>query len=113
MLSFFSNGIWTKVMNRQTKRAETPSGQDQTTGGRVLLVDDDSPTLALMQEILENCGYEVTARSDGLQALSLFSSGSPPFDLVITDHHMPNMTGLRLAREIRGIRPDMPIILCT
>jgi YesN/AraC family two-component response regulator len=35
------------------------------------------------------------------------------FDLVITDQTMPTMTGEMLARELRRIRPDIPIILCT
>jgi CheY-like chemotaxis protein len=113
MLSFVGDGMWTNVMNRQPEPSEASLRQNQTARGRVLLVDDDSPTLALMREILEDCGYEVTTRGDGLQALNLFSSGTSQFDMVITDHHMPNMTGLRLAREIRGIRSDMPIILCT
>jgi CheY-like chemotaxis protein len=35
------------------------------------------------------------------------------FDLVITDMVMPNMTGKELARELKAVRPDIPIILCT
>jgi CheY-like chemotaxis protein len=113
MLSFVSNGMWTNAMSRQPEPSEAPLRQNQTVRGRVLVVDDDSPTLALMREVLEDCGYEVITRGDGLQALSLLSLDSSQFDMVITDHHMPNMTGLSLVREIRGIRSDMPIILCT
>ena len=39
--------------------------------------------------------------------------GKPPFDLVITDMIMPNMTGDRLAEELISIRPDFPVIICT
>ena len=35
------------------------------------------------------------------------------FDLVITDYTMPKLTGLDLAREVKRIRPDIPIVLCT
>ena len=35
------------------------------------------------------------------------------FDLVVTDSTMPNMTGIQLAAEIKKIRPDIPIVMCT
>ncbi|MCK5057146.1 MAG: response regulator, partial [Candidatus Aminicenantes bacterium] len=35
------------------------------------------------------------------------------FDLVITDQTMPHMTGVQLAGELKNIRPDIPVILCT
>jgi CheY-like chemotaxis protein len=47
------------------------------------------------------------------EALDTFRATPQDFDLVITDHTMPTMTGEVLAREVRGIRPDIPIILCT
>jgi len=52
-------------------------------------------------------------RMSSLEALELFRAKADQFDLVITDMTMPNMTGEELAREILGIRPGIPIILCT
>jgi YesN/AraC family two-component response regulator len=46
-------------------------------------------------------------------ALALLKSDPSRFDLVITDQTMPEMTGVELAKEIFGLRPDMPVIMCT
>lgn len=85
-----------------------PSGN-----GRVLFVDDE-PTLAHMTtEMLMRLGYDVTVHTSGVEALETFRAMPWQFDLVITDQTMPAMTGERLARELRRLRPDIPIILCT
>ena len=62
---------------------------------------------------LEKLGYKVTATTDSREALKTFLSDPSRFDLVITDHAMPQMTGAQLTRELLAIRPDIPIILCT
>src|SRR4029453_5235667 len=63
------------------------------------------------QEMLEHLGYDVVIRTDGTQALETFRMAPYGFDLVITDQTMPYMTGDALARELRDIRPDIPIFL--
>jgi len=63
--------------------------------------------------MLERLGYDVFARSSPVEALAKFNSDSQNFDLIITDKTMPNMTGPDLAQEIKKIRPDIPIIMCT
>jgi len=63
--------------------------------------------------MLERLGYKVTAKTDSIEALQLFSATSDEFDLVITDMTMPKMTGEKLATEFMNIRRDVPIILCT
>jgi DNA-binding NtrC family response regulator len=45
--------------------------------------------------------------------MELFRNQPDRFDLVVTDHSMPNMTGAKLAEVMVDIRPDIPIILCT
>jgi CheY-like chemotaxis protein len=81
--------------------------------GRILFVDDE-PTLATMTaEMLSCLGYNATVYTSSVEALKTFQAAPWQFDVVITDQTMPEMTGERLARELRGIRPDMPIILCT
>jgi CheY-like chemotaxis protein len=78
-----------------------------------LLVDDEQSLVEMGAAILERLGYKVTPETNSLLALEIFRSRSQAFDLVITDHTMPNLTGTDLVKEIRRIRPDVPIILCT
>ncbi len=80
---------------------------------RILFIDDEKDLVAVMQPMLENLGYKVTARTSSIEALEAFRNNPDAFDLVITDMTMPNMTGKDLAKELMTIRPDIPIILCT
>jgi len=85
----------------------------QTGHEHILLVDDEPPIARLVQLILERLGYTVTVRLSSIEALEAFKEKYEKFDLVISDMSMPHMTGDQLAREIRKISPDMPIIICT
>lgn len=79
----------------------------------ILLVDDEQFITELEKEYLEKLGYEVTARTSSVEALEAYKAKPEKFDLVITDMTMPNMTGDSLARKIKRIRSDIPVILCT
>jgi len=85
-----------------------PTGEE-----RVLFVDDERLLAELGTKMLTPLGYQVTTATNSREALDRFRSDPSAFDLVITDHTMPGMTGAELAREVLHVRPDMPIILCT
>ena len=80
---------------------------------RILFVDDEVSLAKMGEERLRRLGYDVEARTDPEEALSLFLENPAGFDLVITDMSMPHMTGDVLAKRILDERPEMPIILCT
>ena len=80
---------------------------------RVLFVDDDKSIADMVRQMLVRMGYDVAVRYSSLDAMELFRNRPDDFDVVITDMTMPNMTGDRLARRIREIRPDIPVIICT
>ncbi len=88
--------------------APLPHGQ-----GCILFIDDEEALAHMGREILEHLGYETVTRTSSVEALEAFRSAPARFDAVITDQSMPNMTGDKLAMELRQIRPDIPIILCT
>ena len=56
---------------------------------------------------------DVVACTSAVEALNLLREAPQHFAVLITDHPMPGMTGAILAREVKRIRPDLPIILCT
>jgi len=80
---------------------------------RILFVDDEATLAALGHALLTALGYEVVAVTSSLEALTVFQAAPERFDLVITDYTMPQLTGEALAQALRGIRPTLPIILCT
>jgi len=79
----------------------------------ILFVDDESSLAEMGKLMLEKLGYQVTLKTDSLEALETFRQSPQCFDLVITDQTMPNLTGTQLTRKILEIRPDIPIILST
>ena len=91
-----------------TESYETPTGE-----GNILLVDDEDDLVELGQAMLETLGYSVLAKTSSLEALEVFRSQPDHFDLLVTDYTMPHMTGIDLAKEVRKIRTDIPIILCS
>ncbi|MDR4306082.1 PAS domain S-box protein [Chelatococcus sambhunathii] len=81
-------------------------------GPSVLLIDDDPLVLLSAAGMLEDLGCHVVTAESGSVALQLIEAGSP-FDLLITDHAMPGMTGLQLAHIVRERRPDLPILIAS
>jgi len=61
--------------------------------------------------MLENLGYEVAISTNSEEALEMFRSDPEDFDLIITDQSMPVLTGTQLARELKRIKADVPVIL--
>jgi signal transduction histidine kinase len=79
---------------------------------RILFVDDDVLIAGSTVALLEDLGHEVVEVHSAQEALRLLEGGLPT-DLLITDHAMPGMTGVELAREVRRRRPQLPILLAT
>jgi PAS domain S-box-containing protein len=80
---------------------------------RILFVDDEQMLVEMNYNLLTALGYTVTVLSNSRDALRILQEKSNEIDLLITDHTMPGMTGLELAKEALHIRNDLPIILCT
>ncbi|MBV8915818.1 MAG: response regulator, partial [Acetobacteraceae bacterium] len=78
----------------------------------LLLVDDERLVRASTAGLLEELGYEVAEAGSAAEALDLVRTGLVP-ELVVTDHMMPGMTGVRLAAELREKIPDLPVLMIT
>lgn len=86
----------------------------QNTGTEtILFVDDDKDIVALVRLLLERFGYTVITCSSGVEALELFKSSPEKFDLIISDMGMPGMDGYHLIDEVKKIRANIPVLLCS
>ncbi len=77
----------------------------------ILYVDDDVDVATLGKEMLESLGYDVAISNNSEEALEIFSADPEDFDLVITDQSMPVLTGTQLARKLKKVRADIPVVL--
>jgi CheY-like chemotaxis protein len=82
-------------------------------GKHLLFVDDEAPLVYLATRTLEERGYRVSGCGNAADALAAFKRDPNAFDLVITDLSMRGMSGLELARALKGLRPELPVILAT
>lgn len=78
---------------------------------RVLVVDDDPTTLVVVSQYLRSDGHEVEVVASGSEAMRRVNAEA--FDLLITDHGMPGMSGLQLAEAARRFDPAMQVFLLT
>jgi PAS domain S-box-containing protein len=80
---------------------------------RVLHVDDEPGFAELVAEFLErdDSRFEVTPETDPVRAMELFEER--PFDAVVTDYQMPELDGIAVIERVRGLNPELPVILYT
>ncbi|WP_454762251.1 PAS domain-containing protein [Caulobacter segnis] len=78
--------------------------------GLALLVDDEEFVRASTADMLEDLGYQVQEAVSAEAALTLIRDGLRP-DVIITDHLMPGMTGVDLARTVRERAPNLPVLI--
>lgn len=78
---------------------------------RILLVEDDANLSMVLKDYLEMLGYETILRNDGEAGLEAFKENE--FSLCILDVMMPKKDGFQLARDIRAINAEIPLIFLT
>lgn len=86
----------TTTMDPPAPSSRPPQGRP----ARVLYAEDLRDLRELMRLILHRAGYEVETVADGDEALRRLHEPRADFDLLITDHHMPQMNGLELVRRL-------------
>jgi PAS domain S-box-containing protein len=87
---------------------EWPQGR-----GKVLFVDDEEVLARWGEQVLTHLGYTVVTKTNPHDAVEFFRKQPVQFDVVVTDQSMPTMSGEAFVRELRSIREDIPIVLCT
>lgn len=79
----------------------------------ILLIDDESAFLELLERILLRAGYIVTSFNSSIEAINVFSNSPKEFDLIITDLKMPKLTGEVFIRKVKKLNSYIPIIVLT
>ena len=104
--------IWLPVSGEAAMPALVPSeALPHGRGETLMIVDDERPLVALAEEIVAGLGYEPVGFVSSRVALDAFRAAPYRFDAILTDESMPDLIGMELARQIRTLRPSIPIIL--
>jgi len=75
----------------------------------ILCIDDADIALRVRKLLLGHEGYNVLTASSGEDGLELFKQN--PIELVIADHFLSGKTGIEIAREMKELRPEVPILI--
>lgn|GEM_PF-4493707 len=78
---------------------------------KILAIDDQEIIRDLLVNMFGSAGHEVTTAERGEEGIAKFKIQR--FDLVVTDLSMPDLSGWEVAREVKKLRPDMPVVLIT
>ena len=98
--------------------AEGPAGEptrqaDEQASGTVLVADDEETVRNVAKRMLQRSGFTVLTAADGKQAVERFRQHADAIDVVLLDMTMPHLSGEEAFREIRRIRPDAKVVLCS
>jgi CheY-like chemotaxis protein len=107
--SVFAFAINTKMGNVDVPD-ETLMHMEDLAGKRILVVDDNATNRKILKMQLAEWKLEPSMAASASEALDLLAGGQE-FDLVLTDMHMPEMSGVELATQLRDLYPHLPIIL--
>jgi anti-anti-sigma factor len=78
---------------------------------KILVIDDEKPTLMMFRLTLAACGYEVLTAENGQQGLEVFNRDRP--SIVLTDIKMPGMNGIEVLKRIKETDPAAEVIVIT
>jgi PAS domain S-box-containing protein len=97
----------------QTKIVAGESSVSTGRGQKILLVDDEPALTGVLKRLLLRLNYQVTTSNRAREAIGWCRQDPRQYDLVITDLTMPEINGLEVARQVRELCPDMPVILAS
>lgn len=79
--------------------------------GRVMVIEDDREMRSLLEDFIQEEGYEVRSADNGSEAFRILAKDE--FDLIITDVRMPGLSGLDILPGMRKLQPHSAIIVIT
>jgi CheY-like chemotaxis protein len=93
--------------------AENAGGSVWQGTGTVLFVDDEESVRTVVKAMLESAGFTVLLAADGAEGVSVFREHADAIRVVLLDMTMPRMGGDEAFGEMRAIRPEVPVVLCS
>jgi signal transduction histidine kinase len=93
--------------------AATPVDIPITGSERILFIDDEKEILDIAEQAFSQFGYHIDTFADPVRAVEEFRKNPNQYDLVITDMTMPGITGDEVISLVLGLRPDIPVFLCS
>jgi len=89
----------------------SPAAATSGRGETILLAEDEESLREITRRILAGDGYLVLAATSAEDAVRLAAEPDRDIDLLLTDLVMPGMLGTEVAARVRGLRPEMPVLL--
>jgi CheY-like chemotaxis protein len=101
-----------QVRTESTTQAKTNSINNIWTGKTILIAEDEIVNYMFLEVLFEETGAVLIHAADGRQAIDAVKS-NPDINIVLMDIKMPNINGLDATRQIKAIRPQLPVIAQT
>ena len=107
--AYIQKGQDVEVLLSTIEKVLAPPSVERLNGKTVLCADDEINELTARRMVLESSGFKVLVARNGKDALDVFRSAA--VDAVVLDYFMPEMTGLSVARQMKDLHPEVPIIV--
>lgn len=110
-------GFWLGGVSREAQQADIQGADVPGAGAdcraRVMVVEDDEVLARYFAELLQTAGHEPVVFHDPDAAFGYYFQQPAAIDILLTDEHMPGLSGHQLAHAMLNQRPGLPVILCT
>src|SRR3990172_1997824 len=80
---------------------------------RIVFVEDDPEMMAVYAENFLMPEFQITTAADGEEAIKLLRDSEAKFDVMVTDHYMPQIDGMKLIKTVRHEFPDIKLLMVT
>ena len=81
--------------------------------GKILIIDDDTILLGIAQDMMGQCGYDVTITDSSQEGIAKFSELHKDLALVVLDMSLPVQSGLEVYEVMRSVNPDVPVLIAS
>lgn len=106
--------IYIPATTKKSKKTDpVVHSRKKSNSTHILVIDDETRVAELFKNVLENSGYRVTTASGGEESLSIYRNSIDPFDLVLIDMTMPQLSGRETFMKLKELNPSIVAILAT